>query len=175
MPIHVVIQKFQDFKLCKTNTTAVEMHVHIFPYSGVIFQYIGLQTVLWMFFHTATLFWSLIFPLHFRSFQSTHRTRYILVAMTTAGLLVPLVPALVPLAGQGYGFAARIPPQTCLTVSLKDGTYSLYIPVSVLGAFTLFLLVGIFWSVIKVCLILKHVNTISQVIHGFASINCNEH
>ena len=135
----------------------MNVYIHTLPYSGVIFLYTGLQVVIWWFFHTATVFWSLSFPLHFRSYQSNHRTRHILVAMTTVGLLVPLVPALVPLAGQGYGFATRVPPITCASVSLKDSIYSFYIPFEVLGVFTLCLLVGIFWSVIKVCLTWKHV------------------
>ena len=137
--------------------------MHILPYSGVMFHYIGLQALLWLFFHTAAIFWSLRFPLHFHSYQSNHRTRYILVAMTTAGLLVPLVPALVPLAGQGYRFAARVPPITCGTVSRTDSLYLLYAPVGILGISTICLLVGIFWSIIKVCF-WEHVSQ-SEVIH----------
>ena len=135
-----------------------------------MFHYVGLQAFLWLFFHTASLFWGLRFPFHFRSYQSNDRTRYILVAMTTAGLLVPLVPALVPLAGKGYGFVVWVPPITCATISLQDSLYPLYIPMSVIGAPAMCLLIGIFWIIIKVHHIFEYVCMYqTQVIHGIAS------
>ena len=134
-------------------------------YSGVMLYYIGMQVLLWLFFHTATLFWSVQCPFHFRSYQSNHRTRHILIAMTIAGLLLPLVPALVPLAGEGYRFIIRVPPMFCFAISPNDNIYSLLLPAAVIGASTLCLLVGIFWSIIKVRLTEWKNACIQQQIH----------
>ena len=128
-------------------------------YSGVMLYYIGMQVLLWQFFHAASLFWGVKFPFHFRFYQSNQRTRYILIAMTIAGLLLPLVPALVPLAGEGYVFTIRVPPIGCVAPSGNDSIYSLFLPAAAISAFTICLIVGIFWNIMKVRLKWKHAHS----------------
>ena len=70
--------------------------------------------------------------------------------MTVTGFLVPLVLALVPLAGQGYGSSHRFPPISCIAVSLNAIVYPLFLPAAVIGVPGVCLLVGVFWNIIKV-------------------------
>ena len=69
--------------------------------------------------------------------------------MTMIGILLPIIPAVVPLAHQGYSFG-KVPPPFCIPVQFSDSVYLLLLPFAIIGGMGIFLLLHIFWLVIKV-------------------------
>ena len=66
--------------------------------AGVTFAYTILQQVLWWVLHTTALVWYLVFPLHARSFQTTHKIKYIHITCVLIGIIIPLVPVIATMA-----------------------------------------------------------------------------
>ena len=69
--------------------------------------------------------------------------------MTMVGILLPIVSAVVPLAHQGYSFG-KVPPLFCSTVQFSDSVYLLLLPLAIIGGIGIFLLLHVFWLIIKV-------------------------
>ena len=130
---------------------------------GAALHYGLFQLAMFWLCHIFALFWGLKFPFHARSFQKTHRTKYIHIAGVLIGLLVPLVPVAATMiqfshgkssseavrGGLGFGIA-RIPPILCSGIDTDTTFYSLILPLSLLMMVGITFVALIFWIVHKV-------------------------
>ncbi len=105
--------------------------------------------MVWWFCHCVMVFWSIGFPFHYRSYQNTHRIRYIHVAVILAGLILPGVPVGVTFATGEYTLT-RFPPIVGLADNKDAPFYSFVLPVSILIAAGVSLLIMVFHEVLKV-------------------------
>jgi len=93
-------------------------------------------------------------PFHARSFEATHRLKYIHIATVIVGLVLPTLPVIVTFTAgnpsiQGDLDMTSFPPVLC--TSLKDPTfYSLVLPINILLAIGVPLLIIVFWIIHKV-------------------------
>ena len=121
----------------------------LFSFAGGVLYYILLQASLWWIFHVSALFWKVLFPLHSKSFETAHRTKYIHMIMVVLALLIPLIPVITSEVKGGYTMT-RFPPFLC-TGSDADATfYSLVLPITIILATGASILVFIFWKINKV-------------------------
>ena len=143
----------------------------------MVFSYVLLQSVLWWSFHTAVLFWKVLFPLHARSFEGAHKMKYIHITCVILGFLLPMTTIISSMAdfafkisekdtgtvsilqnnitflngGLGFG-VTRFPPILC-TATGKDAVfYSLAFPMEIILGVGCTLLVVMIWSINKVSL-----------------------
>ena len=116
-------------------------------------MYTNLQLFLWVFFHVASLFWSVKFPYHYHSYQINGRIRYVHATILAIGILIPLVPALVPFSDAGFGYSFAVPPVFCTPTKLSLYAVLLGLPYLVLFVITLVLLLNVFWIVVKVTIL----------------------
>lgn len=136
-------------------------------------MYTLVQLAVWWLFHTTTLFWKIRFPFHARSFEASHKIKYIHIGCVIAGVVLPLVPILTSMAdfavdlesnpsrnvssfisgGLGYG-QTRFPPILCTGSDRNAVYYSVVLPIDMILAVGCSLLVIIFWIVHKVSLTL---------------------
>lgn len=135
-------------------------------------MYTLVQLAVWWLFHTTTLFWKIRFPFHSRSFEASHKIKYIHIGCVIAGVVLPLVPILTSMAdfavdlksnpsrnvsfisgGLGYG-QTRFPPILCTGSDRNAVYYSVVLPIDMILAVGCSLLVIIFWIVHKVSLTL---------------------
>ena len=86
-----------------------------------------LQLDIWWLCHAATLFWKVRFPLHARSFSLNKKDKYLHIACLLAGILLPLIAVIAPiadaalhfeptngsLASSGFGFGRSFQLSTC--------------------------------------------------------------
>ena len=141
---------------------------------GIVFTYIICQITLWWIFHTATLFWKVIFPLHALSFETSGKNKYIHITCIIFGILLPLVPIITTVANtaadilennenstshlrngllisNGYGFGPYgFPPILCSATNAKAFFYSIIIMIDFILGCGCTMLIIIFWSVHKV-------------------------
>ena len=141
----------------------------------MLFTYILCQMAVWWLFHTASLFWKVIFPFHSRSVEVSGRVKYIHITCVIAGILFPFVPIITSMSklavdvreraengtsshqlflSEGLGFfSSRFPAILC-TGSDRDAVfYSLILPIDLILATGCTLLLIIFWSVHRVSLL----------------------
>ena len=133
-----------------------------FIFSGVVFMYIQLQLWIWLFFHILSLFWGVKFPFHYRSYQQSGRVKYVHVATVVIGILVPLIPAFLPFALNGYGYSIRVPPVFCVPIDISLFVYPVALPVGLLSMFSTVLFLIVFRSISKV-IVIK--NSILKCLH----------
>ena len=106
------------------------------------------QITLWGTFHAVGLYWGVAFPFHFRRFKSEGRIKYVHVTTVIVVLLLPMIPALVPLVD---GYAITLGPSDLCVGSNMDITYfTVILPISVLMATSSTILIILFWIVFKV-------------------------
>ncbi len=123
-----------------------------FTYTGMVFYYVLLQLALWWIFHVVVLFWKIRFPFHARRFESARRFKYIHIACVALGLLVPWIPIIAVFAKGGFTMTTF--PQLLCTGREADPTfYALVLPVIILLQIGVTLLIILFWTVHKVCII----------------------
>ena len=135
----------------------------------MLFSYILYQLALWWIFHTTTLFWKILFPFHARSFEVTHKMKYLhITCIIQVGLLLPLIPIITSVVkfiieeaesgnatsttdsnGLGYGMT-RFPPILCTPTDRDAAFYSLILPLDVILAVGCTLLAIIVLSVHRV-------------------------
>ena len=135
------------------------------------FVYALLQTAIWWLFHTTALFWKIRYPFHARSFQMSHKIKYIHIACVIAGLLLPLLPIVASMAefsedlktnaqlqqmnitflsgGLGY-WQVRFPPILCSGRDSDTVYYSSILPINIIVIVGLTELSLLFWTIHKV-------------------------
>ena len=111
---------------------------------------------MWWFCHEVSLFWKIRFPFHARSFETTHRIKYVHITMVIVGLLLPALPVIVTFAAatrdsRGFGLI-RFPPILCSGLESDATFYSFVLPINILLAIGIPLLIIIFWIIHKVIL-----------------------
>ena len=137
----------------------------------MVFTYTLSQLSWWWLFHTTALFWKIRFPFHARSFEMSHKVKYIHATSLILGLLLPLVPIITSIAKYGVDFksnalarsrnvtfltgglgfrAHRSPPILCTGTDKDAVFYSLVLPINIILAIGCTLLIIIFWTVHKV-------------------------
>ena len=121
---------------------------------GTVFYYGLFQIIVWWFCHELSLFWKIRFPFHARSFETSHRTKYVHITMVTVGLLLPALPVIVTFAiaardSRGFGLI-RLPPILCSGLQRDATFYSLVLPINIFLAIGIPLLIIIFWTIHKV-------------------------
>ena len=135
--------------------------------------YILGQLTMWWIFHTSTLFWKLVFPLHAQSMLG--KIKYIHITCVILGFLLPLVPIISSMAkfamdpsntfgnssnprsrsdsfisgGLGFG-PTRFPTVVCSSSDPDVIFYSLIVPIDIVLACGCTMLIIIFWSLYKV-------------------------
>ena len=133
----------------------------------MVFTYTLMQLTVWWLLHTTFLFWKIQFPFHSRSFEVTHRIKYIHIVCIIVGFLFPLVPIVTSMADfavdlkssnssqsfvdGGMGFTiTRFPPILC-TGSDRDAVfYSVVFPINLALAIGCTLLICTLWTIHKV-------------------------
>ena len=109
----------------------------------------------------SALFWKVQFPLHSRSFETAHRTKYIHVIMVVLALLIPLIPVITSEIKGGYTMT-RFPTILC-TGSDKDVTfYTMVLPITIILGIGTSILVFIFWKIHTVRKLCKYVLFVSM-------------
>ena len=116
---------------------------------GIAFYYGLFQLSVWWFF------WKIKFPFHARSFEASHRTKYVHITMVAVGLVLPALPVIVTFTtGDPSGFGlTRFPPILCTGLQRDSTFYSLVLPVNILVAIGIPLLIIIFWIIHKVMIV----------------------
>ena len=115
-----------------------------------MFYYGLFQLAVWWFCHEVSLFWKIKFPFHARSFETTHRIKYVHITMVIVGLVLPALPVIVTVTiGNGFGLT-RFPPILCTGLEKDSTFYSLVLPIDILSAIGISLLIIIFWIIHKV-------------------------
>ena len=104
--------------------------------------------IVFVFFHSASLFWGIWFPFHYRKYKQNGYLKYIHFSTVAIAVLAPLIPGLSQLS---KGFVqTRFPTSTCVGRSGSVYYYTLLLPVSILLGVTVSLLVLIYWTIVKV-------------------------
>ena len=123
-------------------------------YVGMVFYYGLFQLAVWWFCHVVSLFWKIRFPFHARSFEATHRLKYIHIAMVIVGLVLPTLPVIVTFTAgnpstRGFGLTS-FPPVLCTSLQSDPSFYSLVLPINIVLANGVPLLITVFWIIHKV-------------------------
>ncbi len=106
------------------------------------------QIILLVTFHALGLGWSILFPFHYRRFKISGRIKYIHVATIVLSLVVPTIPALLPLI-HGYTITSG-PFGFCVPRDIDTTYFTLALPTSILMAITTSVFVSLFWRLLKV-------------------------
>ena len=136
----------------------IDITLFSFHSAGIAFYYCLFQLAVWWFCHEISLFWKIRFPFHARSFETTHRIKYVHITMVIVGLVLPALPVIVTFtAGDPSGFGlTRFPPILCTGLQRDSTFYSLVLPIDILSAIGIPLLIIIFWIVHKVIVVYTH-------------------
>lgn len=140
---------------CSSDDLVVSLDnpTHFCNITGVTSIYAGTQLILFAFFHSASLFWGIRFPFHYRKYKQNGYLKYIHFSTVAIAVLVPLIPGLSQLS---KGFVpTRFPISTCVGRSGSVYYYTLVLPVSILLGVTVSLLVLIYWTILKEFVIKK--------------------
>lgn len=120
-----------------------------FHFAGGVLHYILVQSVLWWIFHVLAVFWKIYYPIHSRSFDLTHRTKYIHATCLILGLVLPVIPLTVIFVNGGF-IITRFPPFACVGKDADSTFYSALLPIIILYGVGTNLLVFILWKIMRV-------------------------
>ena len=123
-----------------------------------------MQLVLFAFFHSASLFWGIRFPFHYRKYKQNGYLKYVNFSTVAIAVLAPLIPGLSQLS---KGFVqTRFPTLICVGRSGSVYYYTLVLPTSILLGVTVSLLIIIYWTILKVTAInLTQCNVFTCTLH----------
>ena len=127
---------------------------------------------MWWLFHTTALLWKIRYPFHARSYQTSHKIKYIHISCVMAGLLIPFLPIVTSMAkfavdlktdaplqqrnvtflsgGLGYQ-QIRFPPVLCAGRDSGAVYYTSILPINLIVLAGLTELILLFWTVHRVC------------------------
>ena len=145
-------------------------------FAGMISTYVISQLPLWWLFHTATIFWKIVFPFHARSFLNSGKMKIIHILCLTIGILLPLLSIIISITkfgvdlqdeyknstasfrnnlflsrGMGY-ISARSPPILCTGSDVEVIFYTLVLPMEVILAVGCTMMIIVLWTVYRVSL-----------------------
>ena len=159
--------------LAKLYYSIAYLYIDIIYSAGVTYVYLINQATLWWLFHTATLFWNVLFPFHAHGFKMSGKNKYIHITCIIVGILLPLLPIIAIMADtasdlkknansttqhrnslfvlEGFGFGyTRFPPYLCTGTNTKAYFYSSLLMLDLIIGCGCTLLIIIFWSIHKV-------------------------
>ena len=100
---------------------------------GIVNVYIVAQVILLTVFHALGLGWSILFPFHYQRFKATRKIKFIHVATIVLSVVVPIIPALLPLI-HGYTITSG-PFGYCVAQNIDTTYFTLVLrPLSILMA-----------------------------------------
>ena len=117
-------------------------------FTGIANLYLLLQITLWGTFHALGLCWGIAFPFHYRRFKTEGRVKYVHVITVILGLVLPAIPALVPLI-DGYTITLS-PIDICGPRDVAIAYFTMILPISILIAASSTVLIILFWIIFKV-------------------------
>ena len=126
--------------------------------AGIVFYYSLFQLTVWWFCHEVSIFWKIRFPIHAKTFETSHRVKYVHITMVVVGLALPILPVIVTFTtGDPSGFGmTRFPPILCTSLQKDSTFYSLVLPINILTIIGTPLLIIIFWTIHKVMAVYTH-------------------
>ena len=131
--------------------------------------YVLTQVTLLLTFHSFGLFWSIVFPFHYRRFKLEKKIKYVHITTLVLFLVLPLFPALLHLIdGYRVGFG---PLNSCAGHNRAVTYATTALPISIMLAITSSLMVIIFWTIFKVISIRTLGDNNYYIIHDYYGIN----
>ena len=126
--------------VCRTYFTAL--------YTGVVYYYSLIQITMWLLFHSGAMFWSIVFPFHYRRWKLEGRVKYVHITTVILALLVPAISPFTALLKDGYVITTST--YVCLGRNSDVSFATLVLPISIFGAIGSSMLIIIFWTILKV-------------------------
>ena len=148
----------------------------LFGFLGMMFTYVISQLPLWWLFHTTTIFWKIVFPLHARSFFISGKIKVVHILCVTIGILLPIFSIIISITkfgvdlqdeyenstasfrnnlflsrGTGY-ILSRFPPLLCYGSDLDVNFYTIVLPIEVILAVGCTMMIIVLWTVHRVSL-----------------------
>ena len=118
-------------------------------HAGILNMYGVFQLTLLVTFHALGLFWSIVFPFHYRRFKLGTKIKYIHITSVILAVVVPIILPLLHLI-DGYTIGPNPIIESCSGRNASLNYFLLILPVSILLAFTSSLFVIVFWTILKV-------------------------
>ncbi len=119
----------------------------LYTETGVLFNYIIVETVFFWLCHIVVIFWSIHFPFHFRSAKNRGYTKYVHFLMVVVAVLLPTISCGIPFATGDYTMT-RFPPYQCLARHPDTTYYTVILPTAITLAVGISLIVIVFRTVI---------------------------
>ena len=138
--------------------------------------YVISQLPLWWLFHTAIIFWKVVFPFHARSFLISSKKKVVHTICLTIGILLPILPIIISITkfgvdlqdeyenstasfrnnlflSRGMGYISAIsPPLLCTGSDLEVIFYTIVLPIEVILAVGCTMMIIILWTLHRVSL-----------------------
>ena len=118
-------------------------------HTGGLLLYASLVLSLFWLFQTASYFWVVTYPIHFRSFNTSGKIKAIHVTAVIVSFTLPTIPAVAIYFDEGYGLSV-FAPNKCVTLSVDMFIYSFSVPLVTIVIFGISLLVATVWKVANV-------------------------
>ena len=121
-----------------------------------MFYYTILQAFIWAFLHAFFLFWGVYFPFSYRKLQMSGQLRYAHLASVLLALVVPLLPALLPLKD---GFLnTRNPTLVCLGRNSAYTYFLFVLPLSIMCCSIACFMILTFWKIfnVRIMIVRRH-------------------
>ena len=121
-------------------------------FTGIFHIYLLAQISSWILFHALGILRGIAFPFLYHKIKTEGKLKYIHITTVMIALILPLVPALLPLI-DGYGV---IPTSIgiCVGRNIVITYFSLVLPFSILFAIASTVLIAVFWRLFKVTTVL---------------------
>lgn len=117
-------------------------------HAGIVNIYGLIQLTLPSVFHSFGLFWSIVFPFHYRRFKLEKKIKYVHITTLVLVLALPVFPALLHLI-DGYSVGLG-PFYTCIGRNTVVTYFTFILPISIILAIATSLMIIIFWTIFKV-------------------------
>ena len=115
--------------MCIISLLCSSFHLNssLFHFSGAMYVYMNLQTILWWLFQNVMMLYGVVRPLQYRFQKDSGKLKYFHLSFVAAGIVLPLVPVLI---SGGYGIAIDLN-YSCLPRNISTVVYSLFVPATV--------------------------------------------
>ena len=102
----------------------------LFHFSGAMYVYVTLQTILWWLFQNVVMLYGVVRPLQYRFQKDSGKLKYFHLSFVAAGIVLPLIPVLISQWIGGYGIVIELN-YSCLPRNISTVVYSLFVPATV--------------------------------------------
>ena len=118
------------FKQVYTTGMYMIILLFFFHFSGAIFVYIRLQTILWWLFQNAEMLYGVVRPFQYHNLSDSGRLKYLHITAVATGIGLPLIPVLICHWVGGYGIAVDLS-YNCLPRNMSSVVYSFFVPATI--------------------------------------------